>query len=230
MRASISEALGAISVIFLPVVLALTGHEIAHAYAACKFGDDTARRQGRLSFNPLHHIDPLGTVIFPIVFYILLNSMANFPLWFGWAKPIPVNRSKLKGGRYALALVALAGPLANLLMAFIWSIVMHLISSVVDGRNFWVQVSIAGIQVNAVFLAFNLIPILPFDGGRFVHALLPPRWATVYSKTESWGAFAVLFIIIIGYLVGVNVIYFWIAPFYEALLWVFHVIFLGRSG
>ncbi|WP_092483239.1 site-2 protease family protein [Candidatus Ichthyocystis hellenicum] len=230
MQASISEALVTISVIFLPVILALTGHEIAHAYAAFKFGDDTARCQGRLSLNPLHHVDPFGTVIFPIVFYILLNSMVSLPLWFGWAKPIPVDRSKLKGGRYALALVALAGPLANFLMALVWAVVLRLISFVMDGKNFWVQVSIAGIQINAVFLAFNLIPILPFDGGRFVHALLPARWADVYSKTESWGAFAVFFIIVIGYLVGVNVIYFWIAPFYEALLWFFHVIFLGRSG
>ncbi|WP_092402856.1 MULTISPECIES: site-2 protease family protein [Candidatus Ichthyocystis] len=225
---SVYQSLGTISVIFLPIMLALTGHEIAHAYAASKFGDDTALRQGRLSMNPLHHIDPVGTVILPIILYILLKSSIGLPLWFGWAKPIPVNRARLRSGRYPLVAVSLSGPLANFAMSFAWAFVARILVSFVDSSNFWIQVAVAGIQINAIFLAFNMIPILPFDGGRVVHALLPPRLSIVYGSFEQWGVFAVLAVIILGHLIGVNIVYLWVAPFYDSILWLLHGIFGGR--
>ena len=167
----------------LPVLFAITLHEAAHGYVARHFGDMTAHAQGRISLNPLRHIDLLGTVVVPILFLLFTKFL------FGWAKPVPVNYSALRNPRRHMALVAAAGPGANLLMALLWAGLLKLAVVMPPGSlsaplELMAQ---AGIIVNLVFMFLNLLPILPLDGGRIVTSLLPNRAAWQYSKLEPWG-------------------------------------------
>jgi|SRR5437867_3585379 len=174
-----------VAIYALPVLFAITLHEAAHGYVARHFGDMTAHAQGRISLNPLRHIDVLGTIVVPLI--ILVLSGGRF--LFGWAKPVPVNYSALKKPRQHMAWVAAAGPGANLLMALVWALLLKL-AVLMPPSSFAVPLQLmgeAGIVVNLVFMFLNLIPILPLDGGRIVASLLPKRAAWQYARLEPWG-------------------------------------------
>ena len=178
----------------LPVLLAITLHEAAHGYVARHFGDMTAHAQGRISLNPVRHIDVLGTLVVPLI--ILVASAGK--LLFGWAKPVPVNYSALRKPRQHMAWVAAAGPLANLVMALLWALLLKL--AVLLPLNFFSVplrlMSEAGIVVNLVFMFLNLLPILPLDGGRILASLLPSRAAWQYAKLEPWGVPLLLLLLV----------------------------------
>jgi Zn-dependent protease len=174
-----------VAIYSLPVLFAITLHEAAHGYVARHFGDMTAHAQGRISLNPLRHIDLIGTLAVPLV--ILLLSGGRF--LFGWAKPVPVNYSALRKPRQHMAWVAAAGPAANLAMAVGWALLLKLASLL--PLNFFSEpmaaMAQAGIIVNVVFMCLNLLPILPLDGGRILASLLPQRMAWRYARLEPWG-------------------------------------------
>src|SRR5262245_36705682 len=181
----VNHALQTFAIYALPVLFAITLHEAAHGYVARHFGDMTAHAQGRISLNPLRHIDLVGTVLVPAA--ILLLSGSKF--LFGWAKPVPVNYSALRKPRQHMALVAAAGPAANLAMAVAWALLLKL-AVLMPHSSFAVPLALmaeAGIMINIMFMALNLLPILPLDGGRIVACLLPSRAAWQYSKLEPWG-------------------------------------------
>ncbi len=193
----LSEFLRNISIYAIPVLFAITLHEVAHGWAARYFGDRTAELLGRLSLNPLRHIDPVGTVLVPGV----LLAMGG--LLFGWAKPVPVATQALPKPRLAAVMVALAGPGANLLMALGWSMilaaVLHLhANEMLEG--WMVLMAQAGILTNVLLAVFNLLPVPPLDGGRVLVALLPPAWGARMEKIEPAGMFIVLGLSVLGML------------------------------
>jgi Zn-dependent protease len=181
----ISHLVQTIAIYSLPVLFAITLHEAAHGYVARHFGDTTAFAQGRISLNPIRHIDLVGTIVVPLA--ILVLSGGRF--LFGWAKPVPVNFSALRRPKQHMMLVAAAGPASNLAMAIGWAILLK-VAVLLPGNFFSVPLRLmaeAGIVVNLVFMFLNLLPILPLDGGRIVAGLLPNRMAWQYSKLEPWG-------------------------------------------
>ena len=168
----------------LPLIFAITLHEAAHGYVARMFGDNTAYMMGRITLNPVKHIDPIGTVVFPLV------SMVMGGPFFGWAKPVPVNFSNLRHPKRDMLWVAAAGPASNLAQALLWggiAKVIDLSASTSGVAEFWFAVAVAGILWNVVIAIFNLFPILPLDGGRMVTSLLPNRLAYAYSRLEPYG-------------------------------------------
>jgi Zn-dependent protease len=181
-----------VAIYALPVLFAITLHEAAHGYVARYFGDMTAHAQGRISLNPARHIDIVGTIVVPLAILLLSGGK----LLFGWAKPVPVNYSALRKPRQHMALVAAAGPGANLAMALAWALLLK-ISAAFSGNDFFEAMSRAGIVVNLVFMFLNLLPILPLDGGRIVASLLPRRAAWRYAKLEPWGIPLLLVLLVI---------------------------------
>ena len=185
MDLNVNQLVQTLAIYALPVLFAITLHEAAHGYVARHFGDMTAHAQGRISLNPVRHIDAVGTIAVPLV--ILLLSGNKF--LFGWAKPVPVNYSALRKPRQHMAWVAAAGPAANLLMALIWVVLLKV--AVMQPQNgFWLFLGLmseAGIGVNLLFMFLNLIPILPLDGGRILASLLPRRAAGQYARLEPLG-------------------------------------------
>ncbi len=182
-----------IAVYAIPLIFAITFHEAAHAYVANRHGDNTAKMMGRLSLNPLHHIDPIGTILFPLI-GILFGGFI-----FGWAKPVPINFGRLHNPKRDILWVALAGPLANFTMALIWAIFLKL-SFYLDSY-FGTPISLtaqAGISINISLMLLNLLPILPLDGGRIVFSLLPNVQANKYAKSEPYGMFILIFLLMIG--------------------------------
>jgi Zn-dependent protease len=178
-----------VAIYALPVLFAITLHEAAHGYVARHFGDMTAHAQGRISLNPLRHIDLIGTIIVPIAILMTTQAAGAGPFLFGWAKPVPVNYSALHSPRKDMALVAAAGPGANLLMALVWAIALK-VSVLLPASGFSLPLMLvaqAGIGVNLIFMFLNLIPILPLDGGRITASLLPSRAAWQYARLEPWG-------------------------------------------
>jgi Zn-dependent protease len=193
-----------VAIYALPVLFAITLHEAAHGYVARHFGDMTAHAQGRISLNPLRHIDPIGTVLVPILILVSSVAMGTSGLLFGWAKPVPVNYSALKHPKQNMRWVAAAGPLSNLAMALGWAMLLKL-GEVLPDSGFTKPLQLmgfAGIQVNIILMLLNLLPILPLDGGRIVASLLPNRMASRYSKLEPWG-FPILLVLLFTSLLGV---------------------------
>ena len=195
-----------VAIYALPVLFAITLHEAAHGYVARYFGDMTAHAQGRISLNPVRHIDIVGTIVVPLAILLLSGGK----LLFGWAKPVPVNYSALRKPRQHMALVAAAGPGANLAMALAWALLLK-ISLALFGSGFFEAMSSAGIVVNLVFMFLNLLPILPLDGGRIVASLLPRRAAWRYAKLEPWGIPLLLLLLFIP-----NGLSFLLRPILEA--------------
>ena len=185
-----------ITVYAIPLIFAITLHEAAHAYAARLFGDSTAYMLGRMTLNPLKHIDPIWTILVPIV--TLLVS----PFVFGAAKPVPVNFGALRNPKRDMIWVAAAGPLANLIMMVGWAIVgkIAITLSASEPTYFLASVAEAGIFVNALLMVFNLFPLLPLDGGRILMGLLPGRLAYSFSRTEPYGMFILIGLIVTGIL------------------------------
>ena len=178
-----------IAIYALPVIFAITMHEAAHGYVARYFGDDTAERQGRISLNPLRHVDLVGTIILPLVIVITSKLFGGAGILFGWAKPIPVNYSALRKPKQHMAWVAAAGPLANLAMALGWALLLKA-SLVLPESSYsepMVRMAEAGVRVNLIFMFLNLLPILPLDGGRILASLLPNRLSWQYAKLEPFG-------------------------------------------
>ena len=196
-----------------PVLLAVTLHEVAHGWVARELGDDTAEALGRLSFNPLKHVDPVGTVLVPGLLYALAGIV------FGWAKPVPVNWDKLRNPRRDMALVALAGPLANVVMLLIWAAVAKLGLSY--GQDYFVTTGLAGIMINAVLIALNLLPVPPLDGSRVVSALLPAEMALQYGRIEPYG------LIILLVLIGSGALSRLMEPTMDVIGWVMQTLLGG---
>ncbi len=181
----------------LPVLLAITVHEASHGYAARALGDNTAEQQGRLSLNPLKHIDPLGTVLLPVVLMLLGGFL------FGWAKPVPVNFRNLRHPKRDMAWVAAAGPASNAAMALGWGVLLKL--SMLSGQNegVWLglrMMAMAGVSINIVLLVLNLLPLPPLDGGRVMTGLLPMRLAVPYSRIEPYGLMIIVALMFSGML------------------------------
>ncbi len=194
-----------ITVYALPVIFAITLHEAAHAYVAKYFGDLTAYSQGRVSLNPMVHIDPVGTILIPVVLAVIYISTGSGFL-FGYAKPVPINYSNLKKPKRDMAWVALAGPAANLIMAFIWLLFAVLLQSQQIEEKFFLNMANAGVIVNLMMFAFNLFPVPPLDGGRILFSLLPHNLAYKFAQIEPYG-----FFIVMG-LAMMNVLKFWMVP------------------
>jgi Zn-dependent protease len=186
----------------LPVLLAITVHEAAHGYAARHYGDNTAYALGRITLNPLKHIDPIGTILMP-----LLLLFSGSPFLFGYAKPVPVRIGNLNNPKRDMVWVALAGPASNLLMALIWGIIFYLLKAADMNEPFFNKMAQGGILVNAVMFAFNLFPLPPLDGGRILIGLLPYKYAELVSRVEPWGFFIVLGLVVAGV---INTI--WMSP------------------
>jgi Zn-dependent protease len=180
----------------LPVLFAITVHEAAHGYAARHFGDRTADMMGRITLNPIKHIDPVGTILMPLLLYFA--TAGSF--LFGYAKPVPVRFGNLRNPKRHMIWVALAGPGANFLMALGWMLLGYtLIASGVEER-FFIGMCKAGVLTNVVMFAFNLFPLPPLDGGRILVGLLPWRQAAMVSRVEPWGFFIVMALVILGVL------------------------------
>ena len=179
-----------VAIYALPLLFAITLHEAAHGYVARHFGDMTAYAQGRVSLNPLRHIDVNGTILVPLA----LIALSGGKFAFGWAKPVPVNYSALRKPKQHMAWVAAAGPAVNFVMAIGWALLFKLGLEVPRSAatDTLVQMAIAGIVVNIVLMVINLLPILPLDGGRIVAGILPRRLARQYGKAERWGGYLLI--------------------------------------
>lgn len=190
-----------ITVYALPVLFGITLHEAAHGYVARMFGDPTAWQAGRISLNPIKHIDLMGTIIVPLVLLFSTKMLGGAGLLFGWAKPVPVDWSRLRRPKRDMLWVALAGPGSNMLMAIIWALGLRALAETGASQDdFWVRMTIAGIQVNLILMALNLIPLPPLDGGRVVFSLLPQRLAYQYSRIEPYGLLILIVLMFTGVL------------------------------
>ena len=183
--------------IVLPLIFAVTLHEAAHGWVADKLGDSTARRLGRITLNPIRHIDWFGTILLPM----LMTAFTGF--LFGWAKPVPVNMAHLRNPRRDMAWVALAGPGANLLMAILWS--LALLATEMPAMPEWMTMplaamAVAGVFINLILMALNLLPILPLDGGRVLAGILPQAIARLYARIEPFGFFIIVGLLVAGVL------------------------------
>lgn len=206
-----------IAVWILPVIFAITGHETAHGWMARRYGDNTAYEQGRLTLNPLKHIDILGTIIIP---GLLLLTFTGFI--FGWAKPVPIDPRRFKKPKQAVAMVALAGPLSNLVMALFWVLIAR--TGVALQTEFislpLIYSGVAGITINLILALINLLPIPPLDGSRVLSGLLPDYWAWQFNRLEKYG-----FIILLA-LLATNALSFVLAyPMFYA-----QQLFFGLAG
>jgi Zn-dependent protease len=203
----------------VPVVLAITLHEAAHGWVAEKFGDDTARQLGRITFNPIKHIDKFGTIVFPGML-LLMGS----PILFGYAKPVPVNFARLKPPRLGMLVVALAGVAVNFILAVISALLLHLETFISPEQAPWLYMNLyRSLMINCVLIVFNLIPILPLDGGRVVDSLLSGQAKEMFGKLERYGVWVVLALLILPPMLGMDLAQTVIgAPTYwlvEHILW-----------
>jgi len=190
----IAQLIQTIALYALPVVFAITVHEAAHGYAARHFGDNTAWALGRVTLNPVKHIDPIGTILMPLMLYFATSGA----FLFGYAKPVPVRFGNLRNPKRDMVWVALAGPGANLVQAFFWGALLLILQGVGVTEYFILKMCQGGVLVNVVMFVFNLFPLPPLDGGRILVGLLPYRWAELVSRIEPWGFFIVMALVLAG--------------------------------
>ena len=190
----IAHLIQTVAIYALPVLFAITVHEAAHGYAARYFGDNTAYLLGRITLNPLKHIDPVGTIVMPLFLYFATSGA----FLFGYAKPVPVRFGNLRNPKKHMVWVALAGPGANFVQAVLWGAMFYLLSGTGVTEPFFMKMAQGGILVNLVMFAFNLFPLPPLDGGRILVGLLPYRQAEMVSRVEPWGFFIVMGLVLTG--------------------------------
>jgi len=201
-----TELIQTVLIYALPVVFAITLHEAAHGYAAQRLGDMTAAMMGRVTLNPFAHIDPVGTILMPLLLYFSTGGA----FLFGYAKPVPVRFDQLRHPKRDMVWVALAGPASNLLQALLWGVLAYLLASSGITERFFIEMCKAGMLTNVVMFAFNLFPLPPLDGGRILVGLLPWRAAMAVSRIEPWGFFIVMALVITGIVSAV-----WMHPLME---------------
>ncbi len=209
------NAVQKVTVSALPIIFAITVHEAAHGYAAKYFGDMTAYQQGRISLNPLRHIDPFGTILLPAITLLLGGIL------FGWAKPVPVDFARLRRPKQDMLWVAAAGPTANLLMALIWALVIRLSVALPD--NFALPLALmgaVGIMINVVLMVLNLLPLPPLDGGRIAVSLLPISLAIKFARIERFG-FIILMVLLFTHVLSMvmNPLIVWSLEIINAVFW-----------
>jgi Zn-dependent protease len=203
-----------VSIYALPVIFAITVHEAAHGYAARHFGDMTAAEEGRISLNPLRHIDPIGTLLVPGITLLVGGIL------FGWAKPVPVNFGRLNHPKRDMLWVAAAGPASNLAMALFWAFTIKLSTSLPQYLALPLALmGAAGIMINTVLMVLNLFPLPPLDGGRIAVSLLPHRLAWKFSKIEPYG-FIILLILMFTHILGA-ILWPFIMAVFELISWIF---------
>jgi len=190
----ISNLIQTVLIYALPVIFAITLHEAAHGYAALHFGDNTAAMMGRVTLNPFAHIDPMGTILMPLLLYFSTGGA----FLFGYAKPVPVRFDQLRNPKRQMIWVALAGPASNLVQAALWGVVLYLLVGNGLTERFFLEMCKAGMLTNVVMFVFNLFPLPPLDGGRILVGLLPWRQAVWVSRIEPWGFFIVMGLVITG--------------------------------
>jgi Zn-dependent protease len=199
-----------ITIYAIPVLFAITVHEAAHGYVARMFGDTTAFVAGRITLNPVKHIDPIGTIVVPLVILLTSKLAGGAGFLFGWARPVPVAFGNLRNPKRDMIFVAAAGPGANLVMAVLWALLLKLQVQLGLNEAFFIEMARAGIFVNIGLMALNLLPLPPLDGGRIVVGLLPLRASMAFARLEPYGLFIVLGLLVTGTL-G-----FFLGPFYAA--------------
>ena len=198
-----SQLIQTVLIYALPVIFAITLHEAAHGYAAQRLGDPTAAMMGRVTLNPLPHIDPVGTILMPLLLYFSTSGA----FLFGYAKPVPVRFDRLRHPKRDMVWVALAGPGANLLQALLWGVLLYVLAGSGLTERFFLEMCKAGMLTNVVMFVFNLFPLPPLDGGRILVGLLPWRQAIMVSRIEPWGFFIVMALVITGVISSV-----WMRP------------------
>ena len=196
-----------VAIYALPVLFAITVHEAAHGYVARYFGDNTAWMLGRVTLNPAKHIDPVGTILMPLMLYFATSGA----FLFGYAKPVPVNFGQLRRPKRDMVWVALAGPVSNFIQAILWAAAFTVLVGTGVSERFFVEMCRAGVTVNLVMWAFNLFPLPPLDGGRVLVGLLPWKQAHLVSRIEPYGFFIVMALVLIG-IVGT----WWLRPLMTA--------------
>lgn len=191
-----------IAVFALPVIYAITLHEAAHGYVARHFGDMTAAEQGRITLNPLKHIDPVGTILVPLLILLTSKLLGGGTILFGWAKPVPVNFARLRRPKQDMLWVAVAGPGMNFLMAVFWALMVqlgHILDSGFASAPLMLM-GAAGVFINVILMSLNLIPLPPLDGGRIAVSLLPVKQALQFARLEPYGLFILLALLFTGIL------------------------------
>lgn len=215
---SFYHAIQTICVYAIPLIFAITLHESAHGWAAGRLGDPTATMLGRVTINPIPHIDPIGTIAVPGALLLMSALTGGGGLLFGWAKPVPINPRYFRNPLKAMTITAAAGPLSNLLQLIFWALLLKALAAVGFYDKFVISVCAAGISVNLMLMAFNLIPIPPLDGGRIVRGLLPRQAGMAFDKIEPYG-FMILLVLMVG-----GGLSFFVRPFLMFGQWIINLV------
>lgn len=215
---SFYHAIQTICVYAIPLIFAITLHESAHGWAAGLLGDPTATMLGRVTINPIPHIDPIGTIAVPGALLLMSALTGGGGLLFGWAKPVPINPRYFRNPLKAMTITAAAGPLSNLLQMIFWALLLKALAAVGFYDKFVISVCAAGISVNLMLMAFNLIPIPPLDGGRIVRGLLPRQAGIAFDKIEPYG-FMILLVLMVG-----GGLSFFVRPFLMFGQWIINLV------
>lgn len=215
---SFYHAIQTICVYAIPLIFAITLHESAHGWAAGRLGDSTATMLGRVTINPIPHIDPIGTIAVPGALLLMSALTGGGGLLFGWAKPVPINPRYFRNPLKAMTITAAAGPLSNLLQMIFWALLLKALAAVGFYDKFVISVCAAGISVNLMLMAFNLIPIPPLDGGRIVRGLLPRQAGMAFDKIEPYG-FMILLVLMVG-----GGLSFFVRPFLMFGQWIINLV------